>query len=666
VPSKTERHGRVVVDDYAWLRNRDDPDTLAYLQAENAYADTWFESLTPLRQAIFDEIKARTEETDLSAPVRKGPWWYYHRTAEGLPYPLHARRDDAGVETLLLDENREAEGHEFFALGAFDVSPDHQLLAWSADVDGSEVYELRFRDLCTGTELPDRIERTFGGVAWSLDGRHCFYLVPDDTMRPFQVWRHELGSDATDVLVYDEPDERFYVDLGLTRSERFVVIMSGSRTTSEVSVIPADTPLTPAVVVEPRRDGHEYSLDHWGDEFVIVTNDDAEDFRVVTAPVENPSRAHWVELVAHRVGRRINDAAAFAGHLVLAEWEDAQPALRILFTDGRQRGLGFDETGYDIELDANPEYETTNVRFHYQSLVTPPGVYDEDVVTEVRTLVKQTPVLGGYDPADYRTAREWATAADGARVPIDLVWKNTTPIDGTAAGVIYGYGAYEVSIPAYFSIARFSLLDRGGIFALVHPRGGGELGRQWYLHGKLRHKRNTFTDTLACADHLVEHRYIAPDRVGLRGGSAGGLLVGACVNFRPERWRAALAAVPFVDVVNTMLDPTLPLTVTEREEWGDPRQPDDAEYMESYSPYENVAPVEYPAILVTAGLNDPRVSYHEPAKWVAKLRATAVGDQPLLLRTELEAGHQGPSGRYEAWKEEARNLSFLLHALELD
>jgi oligopeptidase B len=663
----SDRHGRVVHDDYAWLRDRDDPDTLAYLQAENAYAEAWFEPLAPLRQAIFDEIKARTEETDLSAPVRKGPWFYYHRTTEGLPYPIHARRDEAGVESVLLDENLEAEDHDFFSVGAFEVSPDHGRLAWSADVNGGEVYELRFRDLGTGADLPDRIERTFGGAAWSLDGQYCFYEVPDDAMRPFQVWRHQLGGAATDdVLVYEEPDERFFVALGLTRSERFVVITSGSRTTSEVSVIPADAPLTPAAVIEARRDGHEYSLDHWGDRFVIVTNDDAEDFRVVTAPIDRPGRAQWVELVAHRAGRRVSDAAAFSGHLVLSEWEDAQPSLRILFADGHERRLTFDDAGYDVELDANPEYESTNVRFHYQSLVTPPGVYDEDVVTEVRTLVKQTPVLGGYDPADYRTAREWAIADDGARVPIDLVWKNTTPIDGSAAGVIYGYGAYEVSVPPYFSVARFSLLDRGGVFALVHPRGGGELGRQWYLHGKLRHKRNTFTDTLACADHLVERGYLAPDRVALRGGSAGGLLVGACVNLRPERWRAALAAVPFVDVVNTMLDPTLPLTVTERDEWGDPRQPDDAAYIESYSPYENVAALDYPAMLVTAGLNDPRVSYHEPAKWVAKLRATAIGDDPLLLWTELEAGHMGPSGRYEAWKEEARNLAFLLHTLDLD
>jgi oligopeptidase B len=664
VPHETERHGRVVVDDYAWLRERDDPDTLAYLRAENDYAELWFEPLAPLREAIFDEVKARTEETDLSAPVRKGPWWYFHRTAEGLPYPIHARRDDAGAEMVLLDENEEAEDRDFFALGALEVSPDHGLMAWSLDVNGGEVYELRFRDLTSGVDLPDRIERTSGGVAWSLDGRYCFYEVPDDTMRPFRVFRHELGRPAADdVLVYEEPDERFYVDLGLTRSERFIVMASGSRTTTEVSVIPADAPLTPAAVVESRRDGHEYSLDHWDDRFVIVTNDEAEDFRVVTAPLDRPGRAQWVELVAHRAGRRITDAAAFAGHVVLSEWEDAQPGLRILFADGAERRLAFDDAGYDVELGANPEYQTTNVRFHYQSLVTPAGVYDEDVVSGVRTLVKQTPVLGGYDPSDYRTAREWATASDGARVPIDVVWKGTTPIDGTAAGVVYGYGAYELSIPPYFSIARLSLLDRGVVFALAHPRGGGELGRQWYLQGKLRHKRNTFSDTIACADHLVARHYVASDRIALRGGSAGGLLVGACVNIRPERWRAAIAAVPFVDVVNTMLDPTLPLTVTERDEWGDPRVPEDCAYIESYSPYENVAPVEYPAILVTAGLNDPRVSYHEPAKWVARLRATATGERPLLLRTELEAGHQGPSGRYEEWKDEARNIAFLLHEL---
>ncbi len=680
VPSTTTRHGTEVVDDWAWLRDRDDPDTLAYLRAENAYAEEWFGQVADLREAIFAEIKARTQETDLSVPVRHGPWWYYRRTVEGLAYPIHCRLPagesptppDTPVdgtappgELVVLDENAEAEGHEFFEVGAFDVSPGHGRLAWSLDLDGSEVYTMHVRDLATGQDTADVIERTHYSTAWSADERFLLYTRPDDAMRPHQVWRHELGRPAADdVLVLEEPDERFFLSVGLTRSQQWIVISADSNTTSEVRVLPATDPTAAPRVVAPRRDGHEYGLDHWGDRFVLLTNDTAEDFRLVTAPLDDPSEANWVELVPARPGTRLGSVDAFTGHLVVHEWGDATPRLRLVFPDGRERVPAFDEEVHTVDLGPNPDAEATSVRYQYQSLVTPPTVIDEEVAGGERQVRKRQPVLG-VDLSRYRSRREWAPASDGERVPIDVVWHEDTPLDGRAPLVVYAYGSYEASIPATFSVPRLSLLDRGVVWALAHPRGGGELGRRWYREGKLLNKRNTFTDTIATVEHLVAAGYGAPGRVGVRGGSAGGLLVGACLNLRPDLFAAAVAQVPFVDVVNTMSDPSLPLTVIEWEEWGNPADPTYGEYMAGYAPYENVQPTAYPALYVTAGLNDPRVSYHEPAKWVARLRATTAGrqDKPILLRTELGAGHAGPSGRYETWRDEARVLAFLLRAL---
>jgi oligopeptidase B len=666
VPHRTERHGRTVEDDWAWLADRDDPDTLAYLEAENAYADAWFGQHGDLVEAIFSEIKARTQETDLSVPTRKGEWWYLTRTEEGRSYPIHVRRlddaDDAG-ELVLLDQNAEAEGHPYFSLGAFDVSPSGRLLAWSSDTSGDEVFTMRVRDLETGEDLSDALERTYYGSAWSLDEQHLFYVVPDDAMRPWQVWRHRLGTpQPDDELVLQEDDERFFVDLDLSRSEQFVIITSASRTTSEVHVIPAGAPLTPSRVIEPRRPDHEYAVDHQGDRFVVLTNDGAEDFKVVAAPVDDPSHS-WTEVVAHVAGRRIDSLDAFDGFVVLREWFEAMPRIRIVFDDGRERVPAFDEAVHGVDLSSNPEYRTDRIRFELESLVTPRSVYEEAIDGHERVLLRQTPVLGGYDPGDYESVRTWATAPDGTAVPVDVVRKRTTPFDGTAPVVLYGYGAYEQSMAPWFSIARLSLLDRGIVWALAHPRGGGELGRRWYLEGKLLQKHRTFTDFAAAAEHLVEAGFAAADRVAIRGGSAGGLLVGAVVAQRPELPAAVVAEVPFVDVVTTMLDPSLPLTITEWEEWGDPREPEFERAMAAYAPYENVRAEAYPPMLVTAGLNDPRVAYHEPAKWVAKLRATTTGDQPLLLKTELSAGHAGPSGRYEAWREEARVLAFLVAVL---
>jgi oligopeptidase B len=647
-------------DPWAWLRDRDDPDTIAYLAAENAYADAWFAPRAALVETVFEEIKSRVQETDLAAPVRKDAWWYTSRTEQGLSYGIHCRGGsrETATEQILLDENAEAEDHDYFSLGVFEVSPHHNLLAWSSDVDGSERYTMRIRDLDSGKDLDDVLtDTTWGGCAWSADEQHVFYVKPDDAMRPFQVWRHRLGTaQAEDVLVVEDLDERFFVSVDLTRSGEWIVIGSESKLSSESALIAATAPTATPRIVRPRQPDLEYHVDHWGDHFIVVTNLDAEDFRVMTAPLEAPDR--WTELVAHEPGRRILGAEPFSDHLVVHEWHHAQQRLRVIWRTGSERVIDLGAEPHEVELDANPEWSAETVRFSYQSLTTPASVYEEHITTAERTLLKQTPVPG-VDLSRYTASREWATAADGTQVPVDIVRLAGAVPDSTAPCAVYGYGSYELSMAPWFSVARLSLLDRGWTWALVHPRGGGELGRRWYLDGKLLHKTNTFTDTIACCDHLVAAGWAAPDRVSLRGGSAGGLLVGACINLRPELFASAVAEVPFVDVVSTMSDPSLPLTITEWEEWGDPREEPSASYMLSYSPYDNTGAKPYPALYVTAGLNDPRVSYHEPAKWVAKLRSVWTSDRPLLFKCEMGAGHGGPSGRYERWRDEARVVVFL-------
>ena len=659
-----QRPTGAVDDPWAWLRNRDDPATVAYLQAENEYSNAWFTDHEPLVDAIFSEIKSRVQETDLSAPVQHGDWWYVTRTEEGRSYAIHCRGGSAETATaeVLLDENVEAADHEYFSIHAFDVDVSQRLLAWSADTDGSEEYLLRIRDLSTGTDLDDTVEgTTWGGTAWSADSQWIFYVTADEQERPSTVWRHRVGTaQADDVKVFEETDERFYVYVDLTRSREWIVIESASKNSSEVLLVPAAQPESAPMVAVSRRDDVEYSLDHWGDRWVVLTNLDATDFRVMTAPVDAPSA--WTELVSAVDGRRITAVEAFADHLVVHEWSDAQPRLRVLFRDGSERAIDLGAEPHDVELEANPEWSTRTVRFTYQSLTTPLTVYSEDVRSGDRSVLKQVPVPGA-DLDAYVAERHWATAPDGTRVPVDVARHRDTPVDGTAPLCLYAYGSYESSLPPWFSVARLSLLDRGVVWALAHPRGGGELGRQWYLHGRLEHKRNTFTDTIACVEHLVAIGFADGARLAVRGGSAGGLLVGACVTMRPDLFRAAVAEVPFVDVVTTMSDPTLPLTVTEWEEWGDPRQMPAAAFILDYSPYDNTVPADYPALFVTAGLNDPRVSFHEPAKWVAKLRAVNTGERVVLLRTEMGAGHGGPSGRYESWREEARTLAFLVTEL---
>jgi oligopeptidase B len=659
-PHTWDRPTGPVEDPWAWLREKSDPRTVPYLEAENVYCAAWFAPLGDLRSTLFDEIRSRIQETDESVPVRKGSWWYVARTVEGENYHIHCRGTTRGsaAESVLLDENVEAAGTDFFEIGAFDVSPSHSLAAWTADRSGGEEFELRVRDLTSGADLDDRIFPVYYGTAWSASSDWIFYTVPDAAMRPHQVWRHRIGTEqADDVIVLQEDDERFSVDIELSRDEAWIVITAESRSTTEVWVIAADDPEARPRSILGRTAGREYSIEPWGDEFVILSNEDAEDFRLVLAPVGAPSSS--TELVAHVPGRRIARVEAFATHLVLHEWVDAQPRLRVLFRDGSELVVDTGDEPSDVEFDANPDYHSALLRYGYQSLTTPASVYEIDVSTGERTLLKQVPVLG-IDLSVYESVREWAQAADGRLVPLDIVRRRGTPQDGTAPVLLYGYGSYESSVPPWFSAARLSLLDRGWVWALAHPRGGGELGRRWYLDGKLMSKRNTFDDFIACAEHLVHERWAAADRVAIRGASAGGLLVGAAMMQRPDLFAAVVAEVPFVDVVSSMSDPSLPLTITEWEEWGDPREEPAASYMLGYSPYDNVAPVDYPSLYVTAGLNDPRVSYHEPAKWVARLRAESSGTHPLLLKTEMGAGHGGPSGRYDMWRDEAQTLAFLL------
>ncbi len=651
-----------VDDPWAWLADRDDPDTLAYLRAENDAADAWFAEHGELVDAVYGELRSRIQETDQSPPVRHGRWWYTSSTMEGADYPVHRRGPTAETadRDVLLDENVEATGHPFFALGAFDLGHDQQLLAWSADLDGSERYTMRIRDLRTGRDLDDVLEGTAGaGTAWAAGDHHLFYVTDDEHRRPCRVWRHERGTpQAADVLVFEEPDEHFSVGIDLSRSGQWILIDVESQTTSETRLIRADEPERAPQIVRPRRDGIEFGVDHWGDRFVIVTNEVHPDFAVMTAPLDDPGR--WTTLVAGSPGRRILGVEPFAEHVVLVQWRAAQPELCIVGRDGTERVLQLSDEPHDVALDANPEYDSTTVRYLYQSYTVPAEHHAHDLRTDERTLLKRTAVVG-VDLSRYVAERHWATAPDGVAVPVDVVRRADAA--QPAPTVLYGYGSYEISLAPWFSPARLSLLDRGISFAVAHPRGGGELGRQWYLDGKLLHKRNTFTDTIAAAEHLVATGLARPGRLAVRGASAGGLLVGACVTMRPDLFAAAVAEVPFVDVVTTMSDPDLPLTVTEWEEWGDPRIEPWATYMLGYSPYDQTSARDYPALMVTGGLNDPAVSYHEPAKWVAKLRALRTNDAPLVFRCELGAGHRGPSGRYDAWRDEARVVAFLLVAL---
>ncbi len=656
-------HGDDRIDEYAWLRDRDDPDVIAHLTAENAWTERSLAHLGMLRERLYSEIVGRVQQTDDSAPVRYGRYAYYSRTVEGRQYAIHCRREkDGGDEQIVLDENALADGHGYFHLGDAEVSPNHALFAYTVDVSGGELYTLRIADLRGGADLPDVIEGVSYSLAWSRDATHVFYARPDAAMRPCQIWRHRIGdAPDADALIYEEADERFYASVASTRSGEFIAISVNSRVTSEVHLLGADDPTGAVAVVAPRRQGIEYSVDHHGDKLYIVTNDDAVNFRLMTAPVATPGREHWVEIIPHRDDVTLERADLFARHAVLFERAHGLREINVMrLSDGDRHVVDQPEPVYAASPGPNLEWDTDTLRFTYASLVTPTSAIDYGMDSRERTVVKKEPVLDGYDSSNYVTGRLWARADDGAEVPISYVHRRDVALDGSAPALLYGYGSYEICIDPRFNSERVSLLDRGFVYAIAHIRGGGELGRRWYEDGKLLHKRNTFSDFCACADHLVAERFTRHEHLAIRGASAGGLLMGAVVNMRPDLAAVVVAEVPFVDCLTTMFDASLPLTVGEFEEWGNPEDAATYAYMRSYSPYDNVVRTARPAMLVTAGLNDQRVGYWEPAKWVARLRDRGEGNAGVLLKTEMGAGHGGVSGRYDAWRDEALVLAFVI------
>ncbi|MEA4943675.1 MAG: S9 family peptidase [Propionicimonas sp.] len=688
-PSRREVHGDVVDDPYAWMRDKSDPELIAYLEAENAYTDAVTADQADLARAIYDDIDARTQQTDLSVPdfVRHSDgrcYWYYARTEKGLDYASfhrvpatdrdqlpdpNAQPGSIAGEELLLDANLLAAGQDFFALGAFEVSPDGNLLAYAVDTTGDERYSCHFLDLRTSQPLPDVLPEIAAGGCWAGDDTFC-YLTMDAAWRPDTVHRHLLGEDG-DTVVFHEPDERFWLGVGESRDRRWVLISAGSKTSSETLLLAAGDRTGGPRVVTRRRPGIEYDVEVASDRLYIVHNDQADDFALAQAPLDASSAADWQPLWPGKPGIRLLGVSAYDQALVVSLRRDGLARVVVHpLTDSGDPGPGheidFGEPLFHVDADGSEDADTDRIRLSYQSMVTPEQVLEYRLDTGERRVLKQRPVLdhpvlGPYRPEDYVQRREWATAADGTRIPISLIHRADTPLDGSAGCVLYGYGAYEISIAPTFSIARLSLLDRGYVYAIAHVRGGGELGRAWYYDGRLEAKEHSFTDFVACARHLVSAGYTCPDRLAAEGGSAGGLLLGAALNLAPEVFAAAHAAVPFVDALNTILDPELPLTVVEWEEWGDPVH-DAAAYhrMKGYTPYENLRPVRYPAILVTTSLNDTRVEVTEPAKWVARLRYDTGATANLALRTELVAGHGGASGRYAGWRDTAFELAWLI------
>jgi oligopeptidase B len=666
-PVETWLHGERRVDEYAWLRGREDPAVRAYLDAENAYADAVLAPTRPLQAKLYDEMLARIQETDESVPYRKGRYFYYSRTEEGRQYPVYCReRDepDARTETTL-DLNALAAGRPFLALGAFTVSDDASSLGYSLDETGYRQYTLFVKDLATGAVVETVAERV-GSAAWAADNRTLFYTVEEErTKRQYRLFRHAVGTAAHE-LVYEEADPAFNVYVYRTRSGAYLVLGSASLTTSEARVLPAADPSGEWLVVAPRIQEQEYDLDHAGGFFFIRTSDRGRNFRLVKAPVASPARPNWTELLPHRPEVMIEGVDCFRDHLVVGEREGGLPQLLVLdLRDGRRHRITFPDAAYTVSPDTNLEFDTSLFRYAYQSLVRPPSVFDYDMTTRERRLLKEQPVLGGYDRTRYETERVIVAAPDGAGVPVSLVYRKGMERDGSAPLHLYGYGAYGYPLPAGFSSHRISLLDRGVVVAIAHVRGGGELGKAWHDAGRLLCKRNSFSDFIAVADWLVATGYGNRDRLTIEGGSAGGLLVGAVINERPALARAALLLVPFVDVINTMLDESLPLTVGEFEEWGDPRRKAFYDYMASYCPYTNLGRKAYPAMLVKTSFNDSQVMYWEPAKYVARLRAVKTDTNPLLLKVNMDAGHGGASGRYDYLREVALDYAFLLTQMGL-
>jgi len=660
------------------LREKSNPEVLAYLEAENDYTAAQMKHTEALQESLYQEMVARIKETDADVPEKLDDYFYYTRTEAGQEYPIYCRKrgrmeaeaalKSAIFEEILLDQNALAAGHNYCEIGVYVISPNHRWLAYSLDTNGSETYTLYIKDLTSGQNLPDQIPNTYYAVVWANDNRTLFYNTLDAAKRPYKLYRHTLGADpAGDALIYHETDESFFLSISKTRSKAYLVLNLNSATTSERHILKADDPTGSFRLVQPRQHPLEYDLDHHGDHFYIVANDQAKNFRLVVAPVDNPAKENWQELIPGQDKVKLERVSLFRDHLVLYKRENGLRAVQITNLASREtHQVEFPEPVYTIWPASNREFNTNLLRFHYTSLLTPESIFDYNMDDRTRELKKQEEVLGDYDPNDYRSERVFATAGDGRQIPISLVYKKGLVKDGNNPCLMSGYGAYETSHEPYFISRRLSLLERGFVCALAHARGGGEMGRPWYEEGKLLQKRNTFTDFIACAEHLIAAGYTGRQKLAIQGISAGGLLMGAVTTMRPELFKTVVAKVPFVDVINTMFDPSIPLTVNEYEEWGNPNHLEYYHYLKSYSPYDNVTARDYPNLLITAALNDPRVQYWEPAKWTARLRASKTDQNRLLLKTDLGAGHGGPSGRYSYLRQEAFIYAFILDILGVE
>ncbi|PKP53160.1 MAG: oligopeptidase B [Bacteroidetes bacterium HGW-Bacteroidetes-1] len=670
IPHEMTMHGQTRTDNYYWLNQREDSSVIAYLKAENTYADSILNHTKALQEKLYDEMIGRINQTDISVPYLLNGYFYYTRFEEGEEYPIYCRKKESmdGVEEIMLNGNEMAEDYAFFQIGGLEVSSNNNLLAFSVDTVSRRQYTIYIKNLSTGEIYADAILNTSGNMAWANDDKTLYYSIKDETLRPYKILKHVLGSDiASDIEVYQENDPTFYSFVYKTKSRDYVVIGSTSTMSAEFRYQKADNPSSPFLLFQSRQSDLLYSIDHYADHFYVRTNLDAKNFRLMKTPVDKTEMSHWTEVISHRDDVLLEDFDVFANFLAVSERKDGLVQLRIMKWDNStDYYIDFGEPAYTAYLSTNLDFNTNKVRYGYTSLTTPNSVFEFDMLGREKKLLKQQEVLGGYNPEDYKTERLYATSHDGVKVPISLVYKKGLVKNGDNPTLLYGYGSYGVTMDAYFSSSRLSLLDRGFVFAIAHIRGGQELGRQWYEDGKLLKKKNTFYDFIACGEYMIEQKFTSKSKLFAMGGSAGGLLVGAVINMRPDLWRGVVAQVPFVDVVTTMLDETIPLTTGEYDEWGNPNEKESYEFMLSYSPYDQVEAIEYPAMLVTTGLHDSQVQYWEPAKWVAKLRDMKKDNNALLLKTNMDFGHGGASGRFERLREAALEYAFMLNELGIE
>jgi oligopeptidase B len=670
-PQELSNHGNVRTDPWFWLRDIDDPATLEYLKAENAHTEAIMEPESALQEALFEEMRGRIKEDDSTVPQKDGDYYYYARFEEGNQYPIYCRKHlslDA-PEEILIDVNALAKDLDYCRVGSLENSPDHKLLAYSMDSDGSEKYTIYVKNLETGELLPDAIPGSYYSLEWANDSQTLFYDVLDENHRPVKIFRHHLGDDpSADELVYQEMDERFFVGVMKSPSKRFMYVAASGNNMAEWRFMDADDPRGKLTLIEPRREDFEYDVSDHGDRFLIRNNrDGAKDFKVSETPITAPASENWQDLIPHVLGRPIGGVAVTQDHLILSSRENGLPKIRVVeHATGDSFEIAFDEEDYSAGVIEGREWVTSTLRFSYASMTTPATIYDYNIETHDRELKKQTEVLGEFSSDKYLTGRVFAPAADGTLIPISILYSKETPLDGTAPLYLYGYGSYGIVVDSNFGSARLSLVDRGFIFAVAHVRGGMDLGWDWYEGGKLLNKQNTFTDFIACAEYLIDQNYTEKGRIIASGGSAGGMLMGAVVNLRPDLFKAVVADVPFVDVLNTMLDDTLPLTTMEYNEWGNPQEKSFYDYIKSYSPYDNVTRQDYPHMLITGGISDPRVTYWEPAKWAARLRDLKTDDNLLLLKIHMDSGHGGASGRFDRLKEVALEYAFALKVFEMN